>query len=138
MRLRTGFAALLAAALACGHAREVGEPSDGEAQGGDRRGASAAPPRVRPQPGHPSVAPSPGGLMSRGAARRIQDALGQRGYLAKPSGRDELDDATAAALRRFQRDERLPATGAPDRETLRRLGIDPSDVYRDEGTAAGR
>ena len=67
--------------------------------------------------------------MNPGSARRIQEALRERGLLAgAPSG--ELDEPTSAALRRFQRSEDLAQTGAPDRETLRRLGIDPQEVYR--------
>jgi peptidoglycan hydrolase-like protein with peptidoglycan-binding domain len=66
--------------------------------------------------------------MNPGSARRIQQALHDQGYLREaPSGR--LDAPTSAALREFQRRHDLAETGAPDRETLRRLGIDPSGVY---------
>jgi peptidoglycan hydrolase-like protein with peptidoglycan-binding domain len=67
--------------------------------------------------------------MNPGSARRIQEALRERGLLAgAPTG--ELDEPTSAALRRFQRSQDLAQTGAPDRETLRRLGVDPQEVYR--------
>jgi hypothetical protein len=63
----------------------------------------------------------------------VTGALADRGLLARPSGGDTLDDAASAALRRFQADEGLAATGFPDRETLRRLGLSPAEVYRDAG-----
>jgi len=66
--------------------------------------------------------------MNPGSARLIQEALRTKGYLATISG--ELDQETSAALRRFQRDEDLAQTGAPDRETLRKLGVDPQRIFR--------
>jgi hypothetical protein len=60
----------------------------------------------------------------------------QRGLLTGARGGEELDGRVSAALRTLQRQEGLAATGFPDRETLRKLGLDPSDVYRNaEDTA---
>ncbi|MFL5260842.1 MAG: peptidoglycan-binding domain-containing protein [Anaeromyxobacteraceae bacterium] len=133
-------------ALACFHTQHVAksgaEDSGGEgdeaAASGKRAGGSGAPEkgrdaapsrsRVPARAGRPTVAASPEGLMNPGAIRRIQAALRTKGYLEAESG--DLDDPTAAALRRFQADEGIAATGAPDRETLRRLGVDPNEVYR--------
>lgn len=131
-------AALLvaAAALGCGHTRHVSEPapaqegaaakSEKEELGGSGQATRT---RVPPREGRPAVAASPEGLMNPGSAQKIQGALRQRGYLeGEPSG--ELDEATSAGLRKFQRSQGLAETGAPDRETLRRLGVDPAEIYR--------
>ena len=67
--------------------------------------------------------------MNPGSARKIQDALRSKGYLDR-AGSGELDAATSAAIRRLQHDQGLAETGAPDRETLRRLGIGTSEVYQ--------
>jgi hypothetical protein len=58
--------------------------------------------------------------------------------LAKVEGVDqsgELDARTQEALRAFQRAEKLPETGLPDYETLRRLGIKPDELYHHEPPA---
>ena len=136
---RTAAALGFALALgACFHARHV-ERADEEERGGDQgRGAGekeqggsarATASRVPPRAGRPAVASSPSQLMNPGSIRRIQEALRGKGLLeGAPSG--ELDEATSAGVRRFQRSEGLAETGVPDRETLRRLGVDPKDVYR--------
>lgn len=41
-----------------------------------------------------------------------------------------LDTQTQEALRAFQRAQKLPDTGLPDFETLRRLGLKPDEVYQ--------
>jgi hypothetical protein len=78
------------------------------------------------------VPSTPAGLLAPGGARRIQEALAARGHLGTARS-DAIDDATSAALRRFQQEEGLAATGFPDRETLRRLGLAPGDVYETKG-----
>ena len=51
---------------------------------------------------------------------RIQQRLKMRGmYAGEPGG--EFDAATADALRRFQREKKLPETGLPDQLTLANL-----------------
>ena len=144
MILRHGAAAAGLLALACFHTQQVARPGaedpggkgetaapSGERAGpGPEKGRDAAPSksRIPPRAGRPTIAASPEGLMNPGSIRRIQAALRTKGYLDAESG--DLDDATAAALRRFQADEGIAATGAPDRETLRRLGVEPNQVYR--------
>lgn len=146
------FAAALGLGTGCFHTRKVGGADEGQEQKGSggqanaprEKGSSsqATPSRVPPRGGRPAVSASPEELMNPGSARRIQDALRGRGY-AKAGSSGHLDAATAAALRRFQHDQDLAETGAPDRETLRRLGIDPGTVYetarkdRDRGTPPG-
>jgi peptidoglycan hydrolase-like protein with peptidoglycan-binding domain len=119
----------LVCAAACIHARHVEEPQRGsgskQEEGSSQR---AAPARIPPREGRPAVSASPEGLMNPGSARSIQEALRGKGYLDDVSG--QLDVATSAALRRFQKDQGLAVTGAPDRESLRQLGVDPNSVYR--------
>jgi peptidoglycan hydrolase-like protein with peptidoglycan-binding domain len=128
-------AAAACAVIACRHTRHVQSPEQqGEAGGAGRKeeqGGSqkATRERVPPRAGHPAVSATPEGFMQPGSVRRIQDALRSQGLLeGEPTG--QLDDATSAALRRFQAAHGLAATGAPDRETLQRLGLDPSKIYR--------
>jgi peptidoglycan hydrolase-like protein with peptidoglycan-binding domain len=67
--------------------------------------------------------------MNPGSVEKIQEALRGKGLRAGAAS-GQLDAETSAALRRFQRSEGLAQTGAPDRETLRRLGVDPQEIYR--------
>ncbi len=134
-RARVGAAAALVLLGGCLHTHRVREGNDqqeaGAPEGKHEEGASprATRKRVPPRDGRPAVAASPEGLMNPGSARKIQQALHDQGYLRDaPSG--QLDEPTSAALREFQRRHDLAETGAPDRETLRTLGIDPSDVYK--------
>lgn len=118
---------LSALATGCRHTERVGEPAP-EATAEPSKKET----RVPPRDGRPGVAADPSGLMRAGSAKRIEEALRSKGYLRESSAKasaNELTTEATIALRRFQRDEGLAATGAPDRETLRRLGIDPQDVY---------
>ena len=134
--LRSRIAAVLVGLLtSCIHTRHVGdEGDDRESQthkgtkGEEGASSRVTTERVPPRGDRPAVSASPEGLMNPGSARKVQEALRRSGYLNDASG--ELDTTTSAALRRFQHDHGLAATGAPDRETLRSLGIDPSDVYQ--------
>jgi Putative peptidoglycan binding domain len=55
-------------------------------------------------------------------ALQIQEALKQRGfYTGELSG--EYDQATVEAMRRFQTQEKIPATGYPTAHALKRLGL---------------
>lgn len=59
-------------------------------------------------------------VLYRAVVERIQTRLGQRGLFdGDPTG--EFDAATAAALRAFQAERDLPATGLPDQLTLANL-----------------
>ena len=66
---------------------------------------------------------SPAGLLAPGADDKIRDKLAAAGFAAKGKSTDE-------ALRRFQRANDLPATGIPDHETVKKLGLDPNDIFR--------
>jgi hypothetical protein len=61
--------------------------------------------------------------------RLIQEALSRRGYLSDHRSRT-IDERTSDALQRFQRDNKLPSTGEPDRETVRKLGLSTDKVFR--------
>lgn len=89
-------------------------------------------PTARPpvEEGRPELAVSPSGLMKPEGARLIQQALAKRGYLPASHDTNALDKETSAALRRFQGDQDLARTGAPDRETVRKLGISLDKVFR--------
>lgn len=122
----------LAIAAACAHgakterAERRSGPSARTEPGGKQRG-------VKPRSGGPRVPPSPAGLLGRDAVAKLQQALAQRGLLgAHREG--ELDAATSAAVKRFQAQRGLAATGMPDRETLRDLGVSAEEAY---GTASG-
>jgi peptidoglycan hydrolase-like protein with peptidoglycan-binding domain len=120
MRLRIALAAA-AVALACRHPKQARPPAP-----------SPEPPSqhgARTPPGRPRVPSSPEGLLADDAVAQLQRALARRGYLGEHREGD-LDAATSAALRRFQRDEGLATTGFPDRETLQKLGVDPEHAYR--------
>lgn len=62
----------------------------------------------------------------------------QKVPLAELDGVDksgELDARTQEGLRAFQRSEKLPETGLPDYETLRRLHLSPDELYQHEPPA---
>lgn len=60
----------------------------------------------------------------------IQQALIQAGYLnQEPSGR--WDEATRAAMRRYQSENNLPVTGLPEAKTLMKLGLGPHPLPTD-------
>ena len=73
------------------------------------------------------VRTTPGGMLDPTSMKKIQAKLSSKGFAVAQSG--QLDDATEAALRKFQSHERIASTGLPDFDTLRRLGLDPKDVY---------
>ncbi len=60
----------------------------------------------------------------------IQRALIQAGYLnQEPTGK--WDDATRAAMRRFQEEHALPPTGMPEAKSLMKLGLGPHPLPED-------
>jgi Putative peptidoglycan binding domain len=120
-----GLAAGLAAGLACSHAETVAPPNAPNPPEAPSRLPS--PKAVTPQtdPGHPYLAGSPSQLMAPGSADAIAAALRKRGLLAPD---DNSSKAMEKALRTFQESQGLAATGFPDHETLRKLGIDPKKI----------
>lgn len=59
--------------------------------------------------------------------KAMQQALEGKGPAIKVTGL--LDTQTQEALRAFQKAQTLPDTGLPDFETIRRLGLEPDDVF---------
>jgi Putative peptidoglycan binding domain len=123
VRRRALLAVLVLACGACARVHHVpageGEPgAQGEGKGGG----------IPPAPGRPRVPTSPEALLAEGAVRDVQRALAARHLLGEHEP-GKLDEPTSAALRRFQRERELAATGFPDRETLELLGIDPERAY---------
>jgi murein L,D-transpeptidase YcbB/YkuD len=125
-RRQAALALALAALGACSHVRKAEKPDAAapKAEAPDRAEEKGVPPRG----GRPRVPASPEALLAEGAVADIQRALAERELLGKHQ-EGELDAPTSAALRRFQKEEGLAQTGFPDRETLRRLGIDPEKAY---------
>ena len=136
--------ALLLAAAACSRTQRVREPekrAEEAPEGGGTGGATGG--GVPAAPGRPRVPAAPQGLLGKEVVAEIQRALGERGLL-RGHREGELDEATSAAVRRFQHDRGLASTGFPDRETLKDLGIDPEHAYvrqedrrRQEGKSGG-
>jgi hypothetical protein len=84
--------------------------------------------RVAPtgeQPKTTPLAQAPEGLLTPGAEQKIHDKLSASGFM-----KEDANASTAAALRRFQAEHDLPSTGVPDHETVRRLGLNPDDLFR--------
>lgn len=155
---------LIGGPLACGHTQVVGDtnakpssdnakpPSDDKvpaASAAKKRGASAGGKTIAAGPlkgdsreGAPPLASSPAGLLKPHAAHDIQEKLIAKGLLS--AGRDTgvLDTPTREALRQFQRESNIPATGMPDDVTVQKLGLGLGDIFRasegprSEGTQA--
>jgi hypothetical protein len=126
-----------------GERADNGQKEDGKAQGKGEAAPKAPakkatasndakPEATRPaaEEGRPELSVSPEGLMKPEGPLLIQQALARKGYLPREHETGSLDDETSAALRKFQGDEQVAKTGAPDRETVRRLGIALDKVFR--------
>jgi hypothetical protein len=100
----------------CFHARETqSTTANKESTDEQDKGKQVAAPRP--------VGTTPSSILHAGAMNDLQGKLG-----VPRSG--ELDDRTRKALEKFQREHDLAATGLPDIETVRTLGLDPDDVFR--------
>jgi peptidoglycan hydrolase-like protein with peptidoglycan-binding domain len=127
---RAGFALAALLGAGCGHARHVEEPTTNTEPPHDEARAEAAPraPRKTVTENDVSLATSPAGLLKPGAAKAIAQKLSEQDELRGEPG-DALDARTREALRRFQKHHGLPATGSPDDATVRKLGLEPRDVF---------
>jgi hypothetical protein len=104
--------------VGCGHAKTTEKPPAEEGTG---------PESAKPPPAHPHKTPvveSPNDLLVPGAEDQIREKLVDGGYL--DSGSKSLE----SGLRKFQSAKDLPVTGVPDHETVRRLGLDPNEIFR--------
>jgi hypothetical protein len=146
--MRRPIVCAAAVLLACSHATKVEKPDESQGQTGTAaqptkaEGGAAAKPRLarRPQrPGRPPLAASPSGLFVPGGVKKLQEALSQQGYLDLHEAQEgEIDDATSAAIRKFQADQGIARTGNPDHETIRRLGLDPDSLFRKSSAVTGQ
>jgi peptidoglycan hydrolase-like protein with peptidoglycan-binding domain len=119
------FLCLGLAMMACSHAETVAPANAPSTPDKPTRLPSARAVTPETEPGHPDLAGSPGQLMAPGSSEAIADALRKRGFLAADaSSSADLEKA----LRAFQDSQGLAATGFPDHETLRKLGINPRAV----------
>jgi hypothetical protein len=121
--------------LACAHTHSAGDadPKAATASGGDAKsttagagetGGGSSPTRRQSQLTSPAggagageglpLATSPAGLLKPHAIEDIQDRLETKGALPPDQRSGQLDGPTREALRKFQKDAGLPATGAPD------------------------
>ena len=121
------------AATGCTHTQSVDDPSkaaDGEENGSGKNAtgsgdtakadvtkddaAPTAPSRARQDPEDVPVATTSLALLQPGAEDKVRDKLGIGSK-----------DALPEAVRRFQREHDLPATGTLDHATVRKLGLEP-------------
>jgi hypothetical protein len=68
-----------------------------------------------------TTAPSAVAPLTEGTIKAMQDALNQQGIAVTANG--VLDDETRAAIRQYQSQHALAATGEPDKATLDKLGV---------------
>jgi hypothetical protein len=123
--------ALFALALVgCAHTKttEPADPEAAEKPSSTERAPRTGKLRVAPtgeQPKTTPLAQAPEGLLTPGAEQKIHAKLSAGGFL-----NEDANASIGAALRRFQAAHDLPSTGVPDHETVRRLGLNPDDLFR--------
>src|SRR5450759_2597589 len=121
------------ALVGCAHAKtteptEPAKPEAAEKPSSTERAPRSGKLRVAPTGDQPKTTPlaqAPEGLLTPGAEQKIHDKLSAGGFM-----KEDADASTGAALRRFQATHDLPSTGVPDHETVRRLGLNPDDLFR--------
>jgi hypothetical protein len=112
--------------VGCGHAKTTEKPP--EKPPAEEGAAPDAGERAKPPVAHPKKTPvveSPNDLLAPGGEDEIRTKLVDGGYLE-----DAHSKSLEAGLRKFQSAKDLPATGVPDHETVRRLGLDPNKIFR--------
>ena len=132
-------------AIACSHTHAVSDqpsPSDSTRTDGgaaDKHAAQSQPAaelhqtklRSASRKDAPVLATSPTGLLRPEAVRRLQEKLSAKGFLDPAHASDALDGPTEKALRAFQHENNMPATGLPDDATVRKLDLDPKKIFVD-------
>jgi putative peptidoglycan binding protein len=141
MKARWPMVVAFATALvtACAHTKTTDQGAEATDRDGGSEDAKAtkseakrpAPHEAREQSGGNSggvpLATAPAGLLAPGAEKKIRERLAADGFLARDA---DSDAAMREGLRRFQRAKDLPATGVADQETVRKLGLDPDEIFR--------
>ncbi|MCU1281886.1 MAG: Peptidoglycan-binding domain 1 protein [bacterium] len=98
------------------------------ASGKEKQAQTMEKPPETPQVGSARpVRTTPGGMLDSKSIKQLQGALRRKGFAVAETG--QLDESTEAAIRKFQARERIAATGLPDFDTVRRLGLDPKAMY---------
>jgi hypothetical protein len=126
----------LLVAAGCAHTKttdngseKAAKPSEEAKTERPRARSSGADEPAKPRGEHAiPVASSPGGLLAPGADGKIRERLAVEGFLDDDAKR--TDGAMSDGLRRFQRAHDLPATGIPDHQTVKDLGLDPDQIFR--------
>ena len=124
MRPQLAVAVILILAIGCAHGDEA------STTGRNAEPPSDSAPRAT-APRSPPLAASPSELLDPRSQETISRALKTKGVVERDDVRGEQ---LGAALRKFQEGQGLAATGYPDDQTLRRLGVDPKDVETSLGT----
>jgi peptidoglycan hydrolase-like protein with peptidoglycan-binding domain len=76
-----------------------------------------------------SVGPANPPELKPGAVEMIQQRLESVGALRAQQSSGEMGAATRSALTRFQEANHLPLTGEPDEATVRKLGLNPQNIF---------
>jgi peptidoglycan hydrolase-like protein with peptidoglycan-binding domain len=97
------------------------------AQNKNEAAQKEAPPAEKQVSSPRPVRTTPNAMLDEKSMHDIQQALSKRGIHVEPSG--HLDTQTQKGLREFQAREKMAPTGLPDYDTLRKLGLDPHDIY---------
>jgi len=87
-------------------------------KGATRKAGKAAP--ARPAATRPQMAPT------KERYKQIQDALASKGYLSAAQATGQWTDASIDALKRFQADQNIDATGRINSLSLIALGLGPN------------
>jgi hypothetical protein len=136
------FARILAIALVtaggCAHTKttDQGQETKGEEKTAPPPEAAKEKPRAKHAPargdsGHEEGVPlatSAGGLLAPGAEQKIREQLVAHGFLADDAKRSAT--AMSEGLRRCQSAHDLPTTGMPDHATIKALGLNPDEIFR--------
>jgi len=136
-----GMLLVLAPLAGCGHTHTATDappasPADKRSVKQSKRDDSGARATHHPGPiksdsraGAPFLATSPSGLLKPEAVESLQKRLVSSGHLSKDDQSGKLDEPTHKALREFQRQNNMPATGMPDDLTVQKLGLKPEQLF---------
>ena len=144
-RVRLLLAAALALSGACAHTKTTDDGSSKPAEAEKAEKEPQAKKQEKKQtprapgegkgselhPGNPDAVPvatAPEALLKPGAEDKIRERLIAGGFI----DRDDKESGAAMrkGLRRFQKEHDLPATGVADHQTVKGLGLEPDQIFR--------
>lgn len=127
-------------AVGCAHTKSTDEGAEKKPEASEKTSEEAKPAKPRAArsahetAGAPGadrngvpLATAPGGLLVPGADKKIREKLVGEGCLADDAKRS---DAMSEGIRRCQTAHDLPATGIADHATVKALGLDPDQIFR--------